>query len=73
MVLLILEKNAVTSNPQQSDITNSMIETNTQTTNYTDENYFNNNKAATFTLNPTPPLIDNYVWIPATSDNVAPG
>ena len=24
-------------------------------------------------LNPTPPLIENYLWIPETSDNVAPG
>ena len=33
----------------------------------------NNNKIATATLNPTPSLNDNYLWIPETSDNVVPG
>ena len=28
---------------------------------------------ATVILNPTPPLNENYVWIPETSDNVVPG
>ena len=61
------------TNSQQTDITHNMIETNTRTTDYIDENYFNNNKIATVILNPTPPLNNNYLWIPETSDNVAPG
>ena len=49
-----------------------MIETNTQTTNYTG-NYLNNNQKATVIINPTPSLNENYLWIPEGSDNVAPG
>ena len=32
-----------------------------------------NNKIASVTLNPTPSLNENYVWIPETSDNAVPG
>ena len=32
-----------------------------------------NNKTATVIVNPTPSLNENYLWIPATSNNVAPG
>ena len=67
------EKNEIISNSPQTDITNNKIDTNTQTTNYFDENYLNNNKIATAIMNPTPTLNENYLWIPETSDNVAPG
>ena len=33
----------------------------------------NNDRIATVILNPTPPIIENYLWIPETSDNVVPG
>ena len=59
---------------QQTDITNSTIETNTQTTNYIDNTYPNNNKIATIILNPTPSLTENCLWIPeGITDNVVPG
>ena len=38
MIFLFLE-NEIISDSQQTDITNNTIETNTETTNYTDENY----------------------------------
>ena len=44
MILLSLERMKIISNSQQTDITNNVIDTNTQTTNYIDENYLNNNK-----------------------------
>ena len=46
----------VISNPQQTDITNNVIETSTQTTNCIGETYLNNNKIATVILNSTPSL-----------------
>ena len=58
---------------QQTDITNNITETNTQTINYADDNYLNDNNMATIIVNPTPSLTDNYLWIPETSDNVVPG
>ena len=58
---------------QQTDITNNIIETSTQTINYIGNNYLNNDKIATIIVNPTPSLTDNYIWIPETSDNVVPG
>ena len=58
---------------QQTDITNNIIETNTQTINYVGNNYLNNGNIATIIFNPTPSLTDNYIWIPETSDNVVPG
>ena len=58
---------------QQTDITNNITETNTQTMEYVDNNYLNNNKIATVIVNPTPSLTDNYIWIPVVSDNVVPG
>ena len=58
---------------QQTDITNNITETNTQTINYVDDNYIKNDKIATIVLNPTPSLTDNYLWIPETTDNVVPG
>ena len=33
----------------------------------------NNNKLATVIFNPTPPLNEQYLWIPEISDNVVPG
>ena len=47
------------SSSQPTDITNNIIETNTQTTNFTDANYLNSNRLATVILNPTPPLTEN--------------
>ena len=41
---------------QQTDITNNITETNTQTINYVDDNYIKNDKIATIILNPTPSL-----------------
>ena len=54
-------------------MTNNVIETNTQTTNCTDENYLNSTKIATVVLNPTPSLNESYLWIPGVSDHVVPG
>ena len=58
---------------QQAGITNNTIETNTQTINYFDNNYLNNDKIANVIVNPTPSLNENYLWIPEVSDNVVPG
>ena len=59
---------------QQTDITNNIYETNTQTINYADNDYLDNNKIATITVNPTPSLTENYLWIPeGITDNVVPG
>ena len=59
---------------QQTDITNNIPETNTQTINYIDNNYLNNYKIATVIVNPTPSLTENYLWIPeGITDNVVPG
>ena len=58
---------------QQTDITNNITETNTQTINYVDDNYIRNDKIANVILNTTPSLTDNYLWIHETSDNVVPG
>ena len=57
---------------QQTDITNNITETNTQTINYVDDNYIRNDKIATIIIAPTS-LTDKYIWIPETSDNVVPG
>ena len=73
MIFLIFRKNEIISSSQQTDITNNTIETNTQTTNYIDDNCSDNNKIATVILNTTPSTNDNYLWIPETSDNAAPG
>ena len=58
---------------QQTYITNNIIETNTQTINYIDNSYLNNDKIATVIVNPTPSLTDNYLWIHEVSDNIVPG
>ena len=58
---------------QQTDITNNITETNTETINYVDNKYLNNTKIATVIVNPTPSLNENYPWIPGTTDNVVPG
>ena len=63
-----------TSLSQQTDITNNITETDTQTINYIDNNYSNSNKIATIIVNPTPSLNENYLWIPeGVTDNVVPG
>ena len=57
---------------QQTDITNNITETNTQTINYVDNSYLNDNKIATITVNPNPS--ETYLWIPeGKTDNVVPG
>ena len=66
-------KNELICSSQQTDITNSIIDTNTQTTNYIGEHYLHNNKIVIVIGNPTPSLHDNHLWIPGTSDNVVPG
>ena len=59
---------------QQTNITNNITETNTQTINYVDNNYLNNNKIAAVIVNPTPSLNEDYLWIPeGIIDNVVPG
>ena len=68
-----VRKNEHVSLSQQTDITNNIIETTTQTRTYIDDNYLNNNKIATVILHPTPSVNENYVWTPEVSDNVAPG
>ena len=70
--ILDFRKNKITSNSQQTGITNNVLETNTQTTNYI-ENYLNTNNIATVILNTIPSINGNYLWIPETSDNVVPG
>ena len=46
----------------------------TQTINYVDNSYLNNNKIATIIINPTPSLTDNYIWIPeGITNNEVPG
>ena len=64
MAFFTLERNEHISLSQQTDITNNIIETNTQTTMYIDYNYLNNNKITTVIWNPTPSLTENYLWIP---------
>ena len=49
-------RNNELSHSQQTDITNNLIETNTQTTNYI-EICLHNNIIATVIVNPTPPLM----------------
>ena len=66
-------KNEIVHSSQQNDITNNIIDTNTQSKNYIGENYVNSNKIATVMLNPTPSTNENYLWIPGVSDNVVPG
>ena len=51
---------------QQTDITNNITETNTQTINYVDDNYINNNKIATIVVNPEQSSNNIYLWIPET-------
>ena len=58
---------------QQTDFTNNITETNNQTITYVVNNHSNNGKIATVILNTVPSLTDNYIWIPATCDNVVPG
>ena len=58
---------------QQTDITNAITETNTQTINCIGNKYLNNSTIATIIVDPTPSLNDNYLWIPEVSDNVVPG
>ena len=67
MVHLIFRKVENISLPQQTDVTNTIIETNNQTVNYIDKSHLNNNGIATVIVNPTS-LTDNYVWIPQVSD-----
>ena len=66
-------KNENISLTQQTDITNNITETNNRTITYVDNNYLNNDKIATVTINLTPSLTENYLWIPEVSDNVVPG
>ena len=58
---------------QQTDITNNIIETDTETINYIGNIYLKNDNIATVILNIVPSLTDSYIWIPQTSDNVVPG
>ena len=59
---------------QQTDVTNNITETNTQTITFVVNNYLNNNKIATVIVNTVPPLTENYLWIPeGITDNVVPG
>ena len=72
MIILISEKlqhKPFTTNLYYKDIT----ETNTETINYVDNTYLNNDKTATVIVNPAPPLHENYLWIPETTDNVVAG
>ena len=64
-------QNEILSSSQEIDITNNIIEANTQTTNHIN-NYLNNNKT-TAILNPTPSINENCLWTPEVSDNVVPG
>ena len=72
-MILIFRKYEHISLSQQAGITHSIIETNTQTTKYFDNNYSNNNNIATVILNPTPSINDNYLWTPEVSDIFVPG
>ena len=68
-----LRKIENTSLSQQTNNTNNITKTNTETINYVDNNYLNNDEIATVIVNPTPSLTENYLWIPETTDNVVPG
>ena len=68
-----LRKSEIISNSQQTDTTNDIIETSTQTTTYIDGNYLDNNIIATVILNPIPSINENYLWTPGVSDNFVPG
>ena len=73
MVILITEIENI-SLSQQTDITNNITETNTQTITYVDNSYLNNGKIATLIVNTVPSLSENYLWIPeGITDNVVPG
>ena len=58
---------------QQTDITNNIAETNTETINYVGSICLNNDQTATVILNTPPSLTDTYIWILETTDNVMPG
>ena len=73
MIILISWKNENISLSQQTYITNNITETNTGTINYVDNDYLNSDKIATVIVNPTPSLIEDYLWIPETAVNVVPG
>ena len=73
MIIFNFRKIVNISLPQQTDITNNITETNTQTINYVDANYIKNDKIATVVVNTIPGINENYLWIPETSGNVVPG
>ena len=73
MIILIPERLRTPAFSQQTDITNTITETNTETINYADNSYLKMEKNATVISNTVPSLTENYLWIPETSDNVAPG
>ena len=58
---------------QQTNITNNTTETNTETINYVENIYLNNDKIATVIVIPTPSPTENYLRIPETADDVVPG
>ena len=67
------KKIEIISLTQQAGITNNIAETNNQTITYVDDNVLDNNSTATIDVNTIPGINENYLWIPETSDNVAPG
>ena len=67
-------KYEIISSSQQTEITNNIIETNTQTTHHIAETYSNSNEISIVILNATPSTNGNYLWIPeGTTDNEVPG
>ena len=73
IVIILIIKFENISLSQQTYITNNITETNTETINYADINYWNIDKIATVIVNPAPSPTENYWWIPETTDNVVPG
>ena len=74
MIIFNFRKIGNTSLSQQTYITNNILETNTETISYIDNNHLNNNRIATAIVNPTPSLTENNLWIPeGITDNVVPG
>ena len=73
MIILNSRKVENISISKQTDITNNTTETNTETINYVDNYYLDNNNIATIILDTVPSLTGNYLWIPETTDNVVPG
>ena len=73
MIIIISERLRIPHCLKQLILPNNIAEHITQTIKYVGNNYLNKNKIATIIANPTPSPIENYLWVPETTDNVVPG